>query len=326
MDRDHHEHDPEAQAAWALAGTSDEAGRVLTTLNGCADCAAEATMLRGAVDWLGSAQPIRPPARLREAVLASARASRRTSASGSLPARAYATQVEALDALLAGLSPLDWGAAVRGHENVRELIGHLTANDRMVATDLGLPEPARHDRHDRHVRQVWRDRATMVLETVPANAADPLDRPVRLAGRYRAVRPLRDGLVQRAFETWTHADDVRAVLDLPSRPPPAEHVRLIAELGVRLLPTALAATGTGPGGGELRVRLILHGAGGGSWDLPAERDRAVRPAVTITCDVVEFCRLLAGRRAPEELTSVAEGHPDSVLTVLRAIASLGCGD
>lgn len=324
MDREHHEHDPEAQAAWALAVSADEAGRVLTNLNGCADCAAEATMLRGAVDWLGSAQPVRPPARLREAVLASARASRRATARGSLPAVAYATQVEALDALLAGLSPLDWRAAVPRHGNVRELIKHLTANDEMVATDLGLPEPARHDGH---VRQIWRDRAIMVLEKVPATAAGPLDRPVRLAGRYQAVRPLRDGLVQRAFETWTHADDVRAVLDLPSRPPPAEHVRLIAELGVRLLPTALAAAGAGcAGGAELPVRLILHGAGGGTWDLPPDLDRAIRPAVTITCDVVEFCRLLAGRRAPEEFTAVADGHPDSVLMVLRAIASLGCGD
>ncbi|HZB29231.1 MAG TPA: hypothetical protein VE465_03595 [Streptosporangiaceae bacterium] len=76
MDREHHEHGPEAQAAWALAATSDQAGRVLTTLNGCAACAAEATMLRGAVDWLGSAQPVPPPAWLRDAVLAAARAGR----------------------------------------------------------------------------------------------------------------------------------------------------------------------------------------------------------------------------------------------------------
>lgn len=322
MDREHHEHDPEAQASWALAAASDEAGRVLTSLNGCADCAAEAALLRGAVDWLGGAQPVRPPARLREAVLRSARASRRVTAPGSLPVLAYATQVEALDALLAGLSPLDWRAAVPRHGSVRELIKHLTANDRMVAADLGLPEPVRHDHH---VRQVWRDRATMVLERVPANAADPLDRPVRLAGRYQAVRPLRDGLVQRAFETWTHADDLRAVFALPSRPPPAEHVRLIVELGVRLLPTALAATGRRDGD-RPPVRLILHGAGGGTWDLPPDRDRATGPAVTITCDVVEFCRLLAGRRAPEEFTAVADGHPDRVRTVLRAIASLGCGD
>ncbi len=316
MDREH-EHDPEAQAAWALAVTSDEAGRVLSTLNGCADCAAEATMLRGAVDWLGSAQPVRPPARLRDAVLSSARAGRRTTSPRSLQALAYATQVEALDTLLAGLSPLDWRVAVPRHRNVRELIAHLSANDQMVATDLGLPETPGADRH---VRQIWRDRAATVLEKMPASATDPLDRPVRLAGRYQAVRPLRDGLVQRAFETWTHADDVRAALDLPPRPPPADHVRLIAELGVRLLPTALAAAAGG--GAECPVRLVLLGAGGGTWDLPPERD----PAVTITCDVVEFCRLLAGRRAPEEFAAVADGHPESALIVLRAIASLGCGD
>ncbi|HEU5158534.1 MAG TPA: maleylpyruvate isomerase family mycothiol-dependent enzyme [Streptosporangiaceae bacterium] len=338
MDREH-EHDPEAQAAWALAATSAAAGRALTTLNGCAACAAEAAMLRGAVDWLGTAQPVRPPARLRDAVLAAARAARvggRKGSAGSPQALAYATQVAALDALLGGLSPRDWRAAVPRHGNVRALIAHLSANDQMVAADLGLVRPAddnrpdrpdrpdRHDRHDQHVRRVWRERAAMVLERVPADPADRLDRPVRLAGRHQAVRPLRDGLVQRAFETWIHADDVRAVLDLPSRPPPAEHVRLIAELGVRLLPTALAAAAAG--GADRPVRLILHGAGGGTWELPPGRDPAVPPEVTITCDVVEFCRLLAGRRAPEEFVAIADGDPDSTLTVLRAIASLGCGD
>jgi uncharacterized protein (TIGR03083 family) len=320
MDREH-EHDLEAQAAWALAATPDEAGRILTTLNGCADCAAEATMLRGAVDWLGSAQPVRPPARLREAVLASARASRRIPSPGSLQALAYATQVEALDALLTGLSPIDWRVPVPGHGNVRGLIAHLTANDELVATDLGLPGP---DGADRHVRQIWRDRADMVLDRVPAGADEPMDRPVRLAGKYEAVAPLRDGLVQRAFETWTHADDVRAVMDLPPRPPPADHLRLIAGLGMKLLPAALAATT--PGAGEWAVRLVLNGSGGGTWDLPPDRPPSTEPDVTVTTDVVEFCRLLANRRTPEDFDAALQGDPERVRTVLRAAASLGCGD
>jgi uncharacterized protein (TIGR03083 family) len=331
MDREH-EHDPEAQAAWALAATPDAAGRILTTLNGCADCAAEAARLRGAVDWLGSAQPVRPPARLREAVLASARASRRTTRLGSLPALAYATQVEALDALLAGLSPVEWRAPVPRHGDVRGVIAHLTANDEMVATDLGLGPSGRGDGGRRHVRQIWRDRATMVLDQVPAGGAGqgadepagPLDRPVRLAGKYHAVRPLRDGLVQRAFETWTHADDVRAVMDLPPRPPPADHLRLIAELGVKLLPTALAAAT--PGGGEWPVRLVLHGPGGGTWDLPPGRERGRRPEVTISTDIVEFCRLLANRREPEQFSATVAGDPARARIVMRAVASLGCGD
>jgi uncharacterized protein (TIGR03083 family) len=321
MDREH-EHDLEAQAAWALAATPDEAGRILTTLNGCAACAAEATMLRGAVDWLGSAQPVRPPARLREAVLASARASRRTPSLGSLQALAYATQVEALDALLTGLSPVDWRVPVPHHGNVRGLIKHLTANDELVATDLGLSGPGAGA--DRHVRQIWRDRADMVLDRLPTSSDGPMDHPVRLAGKYNAVRPLRDGLVQRAFETWTHADDVRQVMDLPPRPPPADHVRLIAELGVKLLPTALAATT--PGAGEWAVRLVLNGPGGGTWDLPPDRPPGTEPDVTVTTDVVEFCRLLANRRTPEEFDAALQGDPERIGTVLRAAASLGCGD
>lgn len=318
MDREH-EHDPEAQAAWALAATPDEAGRILTTLNGCADCAAEATMLRGAVEWLGSAQPVRPPARLRDAVLASARASKRAGkwakARGSLPALAYATQIEALDALLAGLTPVDWRAADPRHGNLRGVIAHLTSNDELVATDLGVREPVNGARH---VRQVWRDRAVSVLDRVPTG--DSLDRPVRLAGKYQAVRPLRDGLVQRAFETWTHADDVRGVMHLPPRPPPDDHVRLIAGLGVRLLPTALAALAAEAE--TWAVRLILGGPGGGTWELGPEGG----PAVTITADAVEFCRLMAGRRAPEEFGATVDGDPERARTVLRAAASLGCGD
>jgi uncharacterized protein (TIGR03083 family) len=317
-----HEHDPEAQVAWALAATPDAAGRVLTTLNGCASCAAEATRLRGVVDWLGTAQPIRPPARLREAVLGAARASRRRTQLGSLQAFAYATQVEALDALLTGLSPIEWRVPVPRHGDVRGVITHLAANDEMVATDLGLPLP--DDGGDRHVRQVWRDRASMVLEQVPVGAADPLSRPVRLAGKYHAVRPLRDGLVQRAFETWIHADDVRAVMDLPPRPPPADHVRLIVELGVRLLPTALAAAA--PGADTWAVRLVLHGPGGGAWDLPPEHGPGRPYDVTITTDAVEFCRMLGNRRPPDECAGTVEGDPARVRTVLRAVASLGCGD
>jgi uncharacterized protein (TIGR03083 family) len=319
MDREH-EHDPEAQTAWALAATVDEAGRILTTLNGCADCAAEATRLRGAVDWLGSAQPVQPPARLREAVLSAARASKRRPSPRSLEALAYAAQVEALDALLAGLSPMQWRVAVPRHGDVRGLIAHLTANDEMVAADLGLTGPS--DGPGLHVGQIWRDRAGMVLDRVPA--ADPLDQPVRLAGKFPAVRPLRDGLVQRAFETWTHADDVRAVMDLPPRPPPADHIRLIVELGVQLLPTALAAVSQN--GGDWTIRLDLRGDGGGTWDLPSDRPPDGEPEVTITAEAVEFCRLLANRHVPEEFQATVAGSPDRARTVLRAAATLGCGD
>jgi uncharacterized protein (TIGR03083 family) len=316
MDQEH-EHDPEAQAAWALAATPDEAGRILTTLNGCADCAAEATMLRAAVEWLGSAQPVRPPARLRAAVLASARASRPATSRSPLQALAYATQIEALDTLLAGLTPMDWRAVDPRHGNIRGVIAHLTANDELVATGLGVREPAGSVRH---VRQIWHDRAVSVLDRVPAGTDDTLDRPVRLAGKYQAERPLRDGLVQRAFETWTHADDVRGLLNLPSRPPPDDHVRLIAEMGIRLLPTALAAVAAGAE--TWAVRLILQGPGGGTWDLGS----AGGPPVTITADAVEFCRLMAGRRVPEEFGAAVDGDRERARTVLRAAASLGCGD
>jgi uncharacterized protein (TIGR03083 family) len=323
MDREH-EHDPEAQAAWALAAASDEADRILTTLNGCPDCATEATVLRGVVDWLGLSRPVSPPPSLRESVLAAARASRRRRPTpGSAQALAYATQVEAMDTLLVGLTPLDWHATVPKHRNVHGLIVHLAANDEMVMADLGLPggAAARPPRGvGRHVRQVWREGASTVLEEVRESPADQLDQPVRLAGRYGAVRPLRDGLIQRAFETWVHADDVRTVMDIPPRPPPPEHVRLIVDLGARLLPAVL-----GPTLAKRTVRLVLSGPGGGTWDLPPEAlPGGGRADATITADVVEFCRLLANRRSPDDFGCTVDGDAAVARAVLRAVASLGC--
>ncbi len=52
---------------------------------------------------------------------------------------------------------------------------------------------------------------------------------MRLAGRAAIQRPLREALVQRGFETWIHAEDVRAVLAAPPRPPSARQMADIVE-------------------------------------------------------------------------------------------------
>jgi uncharacterized protein (TIGR03083 family) len=315
-----HAHDPDVPAGWALAATPDEADRLLAMFNGCAHCATEAARLREVVHWLGAVEPVQPRDELRERVLSRARAARRSTAATPVEVLAYAAQVESLDALLAGLGPPDWGTAVVGDRDVRGLVRHLTSNDALVTADLGVGERASGEHH---IRRRWRERATALLAEVTPRPADRFDEPVRLAGRRPAVGPLRDGLIQRAFETWIHADDIRTALALPSHPPPPEHLRLIADLGARLLPTALAALGTRRPGRW--ARLVLADPGGGNWDVPlGPGPVGAEPDTVLTLDAVEFCRLLAGRRAPVGLCRGVEGDPGLARLILEAATTLGC--
>src|SRR5207249_1692608 len=127
---------------------------------------------------------------------------------------------------------------------------------------------------------------------------DDLRQPVDWTG---AAIPLDRVLVSRAFETWIHADDIRAAVELTMRPPPPAHMALVADLAARSLPAAARMTGVDLG--ARTVRLVLTGAGGGDWLLGARPGAPVEPpAVVLTADVLDFCLLAAGRLAPADLT------------------------
>ena len=53
--------------------------------------------------------------------------------------------------------------------------------------------------------------------------------------------PLRDSMLDRAFECWVHADDIASAVDYPYEPPSASHLRHMIDLTARMLPEALAA-------------------------------------------------------------------------------------
>jgi hypothetical protein len=244
---------------------------------------------------------------------------------------AYAQQVALLDRVLGTVEVGDWRRADPRHRDMRGVVAHLTGNDAMLAADLGLqvvptagaPVPV-----------TWRAQAEALLRglevTGPPAATEfgPVGRhgPVRLASiEPTRRRPLHDGLVQRAFETWTHRDDLVAAIGLPPiPPPPPEQVRRIVDLAVRLLPDAWSAHGVlrpGPA-----ARLVLTGAGGGEWTVPLGGGAVIadRVEVTISCDAVEFSRLVANRRAPDTLDHTVTGDAALGAAVLRIAATLGC--
>ena len=72
----------------------------------------------------------------------------------------------------------------------------------------------------------------------------------------------------------------------------------MTDLAITLLPAGMARAGTGS---PATVRLVLTGAGGGTWDVPPDR-QPVRPAGVAASfgplavvDSAQFCRVVANR-------------------------------
>jgi len=300
--------------AWALDGCSDtEVAAVRAHVGECADCAAQAGRLRSAAGWLGTDRVQPAPEELRRSVLAAARA-RRPPAAWVTLTNAYAGQVALLDAALAGMSAAGWRRADSRHGDVRGVLGHLAGNDALLAAELGLPAvPVPATGGGPALRVAWRAQAGALVAGV---AGADLGRVVRLAGPgARPAATLGDALVQRAFETWTHRDDIGAV---PTVAAPGQ-VHRIAELAVALLPAALRASD--PARAGRAWRLVLHGPGGGDWTVPAG---TARVQATIGAGAVDFARLAANRRSPRTLPHTVTGDHALAEAILRAAATLGC--
>ncbi|NRQ37556.1 maleylpyruvate isomerase family mycothiol-dependent enzyme [Nonomuraea sp. NN258] len=255
-----------------------------------------------------------PPPTLRDAVLSKARR-RRAPAGASTAAVAipYAEQVALMDDLLAELSEPQWAAPVDRHGDVRGLIEHLSGNDATVARLLGVPAPG-----PAATQRGWREQAGSLLERLSASTDVLLGVEVQLAGRRPARAPLRQAMVQRTFETWTHADDIRAATGRPKAPPRGEHVRMIAEFGLALLPRALR----GPRR-EVSATFVLTGPGGGTWTIPLS-PTSDRVTVLVSAEAVAFCALLANRWPPDTFPYAAEGDPALARELVHAAATLGC--
>jgi hypothetical protein len=291
----------------------------------CAVCAGAVTTLEGPLP------DVAPPPELRQSVLTAA-VSRRRPASSSITmvTRPYGVQVAVLDELLGELSAPEWDAPVERHDTVRGLLTHLTANDAAVAGAVGVgTEVTGTGPRSSHAR--WRRQATSLLERLSGSEDDLLGLRVSLAGTRPMSGSLRDAMVQRAFETWTHVDDIRAALHhlgrRPTGPPPEPHVRLIADFGLSMLGVAMKALGTDRPG--VSAHVVLTGHGGGEWTVPLSPDlpldgRRGEVGVELSADAVDFCRLLAGRNDAATFSHTAQGDPMLVREILRAAATLGC--
>ena len=201
---------------------------------------------------------------------------------------------------------------------MRDLVTHLHGNDALVAAATDVDDrPSTSD-----VRLSWRGQADAIIDVVTRDGAELLDWRVQLAGHAAPRRPLREALIQRGFETWIHADDVRAAIDLPWRQPGARQVADIVEFALRLLPSAMETAGRAHP--HKAIRLMLTGDGGGSRVVDLSPTAAGVVVAEISLPAERFCRLVAGRLAGSPTGAEVDGDPDVVHDFLTVAATMGC--
>lgn len=275
------------------------------------------------------------PAGLRSRVLD---ASRRARAAGQTvpavqvisPVDAFGRAAGVLYRTLRGLDAADWRRPALRDLDVQGLVGHLTgveedvqrclAGDPAVAgaehvasTQAAASRQANH-RPAQTVAE-WRRAVSRTLALLAAY--DDLDAWVAVHGMRL---PLHALLVVRAFELWTHESDIRRACRLPLTAPDPPTLRLMTNLVAGLLPATAGGAGLP---GRTRLRLVLTGPGGGTWDLEIGGGKGPEPAeMSIVTDAVGFCRLAADRITPAQLGAQISGDRDQAAGVLAATATL----
>lgn len=356
--------------AWALAACSaEETAAVEDHLGTCGPCADEALRLREAVGLLHAEESLDLDPALRTHVLQGCldrRAPRIPVPDWAAP---YDAETARLDALLKDIGDAEWHAPVRlrwfegdrpvsRRATVAGVIAHLLSVDGLVAVALGLDDPlataadaptpaARTEAYwhasrfppSRGVRGPWREQSHGLVRTASftGGGAGSGSLPVSY-GDFEL--PLRDAMLDRAFECWIHAEDIANAVDYPYEPPAPRHLHRMIDLAARVLPTVLAerrraGLATPPrqarhlvsaGSPGRSLRLEIEGLGGGEWLIPLDSPAAVGSAdhavAHVALDGVEFCRLAAGRVSPEEAAAGQDGDRAAIRDVLSAAASL----
>jgi uncharacterized protein (TIGR03083 family) len=302
---------------------------------------------------------VEPPPDLRDRILSSALAARPAGrpvdGSGDgpdlddLPSAFEVHRIEQQRALLylAGLRSDDWSRPVDPPEfpgwTVHDLVAHLAANATLLADTLAVPVPgvpetqdgneartaaaqARHRALPPSVAVAEIDAAARSVDQAVAGLNDAgLDEEISWLG---VPMPIHWVLTVRAFETWTHLDDIRRALGEPMRPPPEGSLRTMSRAACGLMPLALAVRGVEHPGKVLRVRFTDLTD---TWDVDLGDFGLAQPAGDdpadgeLTIGAVDLCRALGARFPDGGLTYTSAGDAtlaDAVVDAVPALAVL----
>jgi uncharacterized protein (TIGR03083 family) len=247
------------------------------------------------------------------------------------PVDAYRLAADALDGTLAALGAADWARPAIRDLDVQGLVGHLAGVEEDVRRAIGGDTAVADAGHVESTQAAaerqaglppartlgeWRDATAQTLALLAG--IDDLDRAIALHGMRL---PLGSLLLVRAFELWVHENDIRQSTGRPASAPEPSALRLMTTLAARLLPGAALRSGVLT---PARLRLVLTGRGGGTWDLLLGDDdgRAALPRLSIVADAVAFCRLAADRIRPADLDAHLTGSRELAGRVLAATPAL----
>jgi len=317
----------ELLGAYALDALDlDEQAAVERYLARTPSAADEVERLRTAAAWIGASEALAPPSRLRTTLLDAARGRALDDALAG-----YTTETARFDAVVDEVTEDALGRTTANGLGIHHLVIHLAAMESLLAATLGEPVIAGIDEtdvdartarfverfRDRPVddaRAVWRDAVAAVRRWAgdPAHATDDV-------ACFGLVLSRDSVLLTRAFEIWTHADDIRRELGRPAVHPEPVTLHRMANMSVTATPIGLEVIGRAHRGRS--ARIVLTGPGGGSWLIPLGMSEAAEPAdVVVTLDTVDWCLLVAERVTPDELVYEATGD-ESLVPDLAAAAS-----
>ena len=132
-------------------------------------------------------------------------------------------------------------------------------------------------------------------------------------------------LIVRAFELWTHEEDVRRATDRPLADPDPQTLTRMTDLATMLLPAGIARIQPA---GDGTARLVLTGTGGGAWDIPVHGGAVARARprqdsdAHVVIDAAAFCRVVANRSDLARSGAVVSGDAGVARTVLAGATAL----
>jgi uncharacterized protein (TIGR03083 family) len=281
---------------------------------------------------LGESLATTPPVELRARVLGSA--TERSDASRitpSTPLEVFEHQVAELRVLLGSLEPNEWTAAATPYAwSVHGLVAHLLVIERYTAQQLRVDgvdgyEPDEHHlalgadeiryeltRNPQATAEAWDRRASETIDRLRADPEMDAGQPAIMHGWPFTVGSV---LIARGFEVWTHADDIRRAVGRPLATPSAADLRAMSSFSVASLPLLVPVVEPLVSVGA--ARMVLTGPGGGTFDLAGTNGDSSR-RVTIATDIVDYCRLVARRIAPDQLEATIEGDDQLAGALLAA--------
>ena len=260
-------------------------------------------VLRGIAATLDESRRQPPPVEVFGRLLTQLGPSASEAVTPSSPLEAFSNQVDALGDLLRSITPSDWDSAAAPYAwSTHGLVAHLLVIERYTAHVLGVatdavPQDAEAPhllmgaslieaelaREPAATADEWYRCARSTAGSVTTFGDNPRSRVYQFHGWPFSLSAL---LLARAFELWTHADDIRRATGRQIMAPSPSDLRVMSTMSVGSVEALLPVVR--PDSVAPTTRVVLTGSGGGTFDLVgADPQRRL----TVVLDVVDYCRL-----------------------------------